>query len=524
MKKTFNSISNFLRSRPRTDYIFVAIAFALFAVLTLWNISKASIWFDEAFSAYIIQFNFVDIVRYTANDVHPPFYYFLLKIWSSIFGHTELGLRSMSVFFGAVAALFGYIFIRRYFGRRAAIVGLFILMLSPLFIRLSQEARMYTLVTAIVFAATYVFVRAMETKSRKLWIVYGVLVSLGMWTHYFTALAWIAHWVWRFIVTRQTGVRGKALAKSFFDKNWLTAYILAVVSFLPWLPAIAVQLAAVQADGFWIRQVGVDSITGYFGTLVYFLEHDHVTDFLSAGLLVMAVVVAVLAVRSYRAGNLAFKRSYILLLCLAAVPPVLLFMASLPPLTPSFVERYLLPAAVASAFFMGVTLVYGLRKVKLWQQLVVYVIIVAMLIFGLNQMYYYGNYNKNSRTGIETKQLVKQAIEKSEPGEPIVVASPWVFYEAIFYNSTEHPIYFIDAQTDYYFGSLDMLEYNDMHKIKDLDAFTKQHPVIWYIGYSEGEITPFVKTWKPVDTTSVTNHVDGKSVYKGVEYDTSTSN
>lgn len=521
MKKTFSNISKFFQSRPRTDYIFVSIALALFAGLALWNIAGASIWFDEAFSAYIIQFNFLDIARYTATDVHPPFFYWLLKIWTAIFGHTELGLRSMSVFFGAVAAIFGYLIVRRKFGRRSALVGLFILALSPLFIRYSQEARMYTLAAALVFSATYVMLRALETKSRKLWVLYGVLVSLGMWTHYFTALAWIAHWVWRFITTRQTGLRGKELAKKFFEKNWIIAHVVAVGLYLPWIPAMVIQLVVVQTGGFWIIPVGVDTFTGYFGTLTFFLEHDRVTGWMSAALGAMAIFVAVVAVRAYRLGNKQFKKNYLLLLCLAAVPPIVLFIVSLPPLTSSFVERYLLPAAVASALFVGIVLVYGLVGVKIWKKVVVYGVILAILVSGLSQMYFYGNYNKNSRTGIETKQLVKQAVEKSEPGQPIVTASPWVFYEAIFYNSERNPIYFIDSQTNYDYGSLDMLKYSDAHKIKDLDAFTKEHPVFWYIGYFEGDVNPPVTTWKQIDATSVTNHVDGKAVYKGAEYDVS---
>jgi mannosyltransferase len=518
MNKILTGISRFFRSRPQADYIFVAIALALLVGLALWNIAGPSIWFDEAFGAYLIHYNFIDIARYTATDVHPPMFYWFLKGWAAVFGHTELGLRSMSVFFGVVTAVFGYVLVRRKFGRRAAIVGLFILTLSPLFIRYSQEARMYTLASAIVLSATYVMLRAFESKGRKLWVLYGILVSLGMWTHYFTILPWLAHWVWRYVVTRQTGVRGKALAKQFFDKNWLTAYVVAIGLFLPWLPAMVIQLVVVQTSGFWIQPVGIDTVTGYFGTLTYFLEHDHVTGWLAAALIAVGVLVTRLTIRTYIAGNRHFKRNYLLLICLSAVPPILLFIASLPPLTSSFVERYVLPAVATSAFFMGVTLVYGLRKTKLWQQLAIYGIIVTMLVFGISQMYYYGNYNKNSRTDVQTKQLVKQAVALSTPDEPIIVASPWAFYEAIFYNTDQHPIYFVDASTNYTFGSLDMLKYSNNHKIKDLEAFTKAHPTVWYIGYFEGNVTPPSSSWKQIATTSVTSRVDGKTVYKGAEY------
>ena len=166
MKKSFSRLHKALVARPRLDWLFVGLFLAVFVGLAFWNITAGSIWFDEAFSAYLIQYNFLDIARYTATDVHPPFYYWLLQLWSFVFGDTEIGLRSMSVFFGVVAATFAYLWVKRHFGRRAALIALALLVLSPLFIRYSQEARMYTLAAAIIFAATYVMSRALASGKR----------------------------------------------------------------------------------------------------------------------------------------------------------------------------------------------------------------------------------------------------------------------------------------------------------------------------------------------------------------------
>jgi len=182
MKKHFLNMTMFLKVRPRFDWVFVGLLLTAFVGLAAWNLTAGSIWFDEAFSAYLLNYNFLDIARYTATDVHPPFYYWLLKLWTMVFGETEIGLRSMSVFFGVIAAIFGYLFVRKQFGRRAALVALALMILSPLFIRYGQEARMYTLAAAIIFAASYVLLFAAETKKRSTWVLYGVLVSLGMWT------------------------------------------------------------------------------------------------------------------------------------------------------------------------------------------------------------------------------------------------------------------------------------------------------------------------------------------------------
>ncbi|HUC96602.1 MAG TPA: glycosyltransferase family 39 protein, partial [Candidatus Saccharimonadales bacterium] len=153
------------------DWWFIAAALVIYAIISLWTISKSSIWFDEAFGAYMIHYNFIDIARYTATDVHPPVFYWLLKIWSMIFGNTELGLRSMSVFFGGIAITFGYLLTNRLFTKTAARISLIFMVLSPMFIRYSQEARMYMLVAAIALAATYVLTYAVQTKKKLPWVL-----------------------------------------------------------------------------------------------------------------------------------------------------------------------------------------------------------------------------------------------------------------------------------------------------------------------------------------------------------------
>jgi hypothetical protein len=234
----------------------------------------------------------------------------------------------------------------------------------------------------------------------------------------------------------------------------------------------------------------------------------------------MGVVTVLLAVRTYKLLTAPERRSYVLLFFMAAVPPVILFIVSLPPATSSFVERYLLPTAVASALFMGLILAKGLQGLAVWKKVSIGILVIAMLISGLTTMYFYGNYNKNSRTDIKTRSIVEQVKAESAPGVPIVTNTPWVFYEAVFYNSKDHPIYFLDESTKYEFGSLDMLRDSDQYKIKDLDAFAKDHPTIWYIGYSESDLQSPRASWEVIDRVSATSHVDGKTVYRGVELKT----
>ncbi|MDB5162140.1 MAG: rane protein of unknown function [Candidatus Saccharibacteria bacterium] len=518
MKDLLRKKIEYLKAHPRVDVAYLLIGLGIFALITLLNVSHASIWFDEAFTAYISQFSFGDIAKYTSTDVHPPFYYWLIKLWSMMFGTNELAFRSLSIVFGAGVVTTAVLLTRKFFGRLVAGVALLFLVLSPMLIRYSDEARMYTLAAFIILIATHVLVKATETNKRWLWIVYGALVALGMWTHYFTALAWLAHWGWRAIVTRKSTNKPKLFWKKFFSKNFIIAHVVAIVLFLPWLPFMYAQLTGIQGTGFWIGAVGIDSVVNYFTNVFYYLEHNQVTGW--AALLVWLVLggLAVLSFRVYRGFNKTLKLQYLVVCALAFFPVIFLFIASLPPLHPSFVERYLLPAVVGFTIFMAVTIVVGTRRWKPLLRVGSVLIIVGMMVFGIYNVYLYGNYNKNSGTHILTRELVQKIDSEAKPGEPIIANSPWIFYEAVFYNTTNHPVYFIDEDTEYIYGSLDMLKDGSMHKITDVSAFTKEHPTVWYIGVSDNDITSTRSSWHKVKDISVTSWVDGKTMYRGAEF------
>ena len=524
MKPFLARTATFLKNNKNTDWLFLAIGLAVFGVLSLWHISAASIWFDEAFSAYIVQFSFVDIARYTAADVHPPMYYWLLKVWELFFGTSELALRSMSTFFGGVSIIFGFLLVRRLFGRKAALYSLLFLIVSPMLIRYSQEARMYTLAAAVVMAASLVLTYAVEAKKKALWVLYGVLIALGMWIHYFTALAWLAHWVWRGLVIFKKRMKFSEFRRKFFTTNWLLAHIIAVSLFLPWLPFMAIQLGGIQGTGFWIGAIGIYTPANYLTNFFYYLEQSRTLGWAAFALIVAVVTMTVLTVRVFKKLSKQQRLNYLFIIALAIVPVVLLFLVSLPPLKSSFVERYLIPAVVGLSLYIGVTIAYASKWTHTFVIAGVTVLMVGMMLFGITNVYKYGNFNKNSETHILTKQLIQEITEKAEPGQPIVSNSPWVFYEAVFYSTDEHPVYFIDENTSYEFGSLDMLKYEPRNKITDLAAFEEDNPVIWYIGTtSDDDVAPYNPSWQKLQTAAPYDSLTGKTIYRGTQYNVSSS-
>ena len=500
-----------------SDGLFIATGLVVFAIITLWTITKSSVWFDEAFGAYLIRFNFFDIARFTAADVHPPLYYWLLKLWGMLFGNTELGLRSMSMLFGGISIVFGYLLTHRLFNKKVARISLVFMVLSPMLVRYSQEMRMYTLVTAIALAATYVLTFAINTKKRLPWVIYGILVGLGMWVHYFAAIVWIAHWIWRADIIRRTAKKGKFI-KIFFSKQWVMAHVIAIALFIPWLPFFVAQMFTVQAFGFWIPPVTPDTMTNFMTNVVYYQDVGSVTGWLATGLLIAVSVMAIIAFRVYRSMDESERQSYRLIIAIAFIPMLILFIASMPPLRSSFIDRYLITSTVGIAIFTGVTLAYGAKFLGRTWKIITTIFIAGLMVIGIVNVWQLGNYNKTTHTSAGARQTVYAAVAKASDGQPIIAATPWLFYEAVFYSTDNHPIYFIDP-TNYPFGSEAMIKDNDLHKIKDVGAFTKQNPVFWYISTSKsGKLDAPYSNWKPIQQTTIDDPISGGIEYIAVQY------
>jgi len=146
------------------------IILVLSLILRLISLNQ-SLWLDEAISAQVVKsYSYTDIVsKFSPSDFHPPLFYLTLKAWTSVFGYSEISLRLPSVIF----SLFTIYLVYRFFGFASSILLAF----NPLYLYYSQEARMYSLVTLLVFCSFLAF------KSNKL-LLYYLFTFLSLFTFY----------------------------------------------------------------------------------------------------------------------------------------------------------------------------------------------------------------------------------------------------------------------------------------------------------------------------------------------------
>lgn len=116
-----------------------------------------SLWLDEAVSANVVKDNtlFAIVKNFSPHDFHPPLYYLFLKLWTVIFGYSEVALRFPSLLFSLAAGYtiykVGRLSQRQSFGFWSAAFFLF----NPLMVYYSQEARMYMMAAFLITTGFY---------------------------------------------------------------------------------------------------------------------------------------------------------------------------------------------------------------------------------------------------------------------------------------------------------------------------------------------------------------------------------
>ncbi|MFN8465777.1 MAG: glycosyltransferase family 39 protein [Caldilineaceae bacterium] len=192
--------------------LFVLIGFGL----RVFQLDGQSLWYDEGVTATIAQRNVVDLTRWTANDIQPPLYYYIVGGWGRIAGWSEWALRYPSAAFGVLAiALLAVLALRLAQLRAAALLAALLAAVHPLLVYYGQEARMYTLLVLLGVLAAYVLARAADRDPPgwRLWAAYVVVATAAIYTHYFAIFlllglgcAWILDVVVRRRQLRHVGV------------------------------------------------------------------------------------------------------------------------------------------------------------------------------------------------------------------------------------------------------------------------------------------------------------------------------
>ena len=268
--------------RPYRRLGLIVLLLLAFALRT-YQLAAQSLWYDEAISWYLTRMTLPQLTEWTANDIQPPLYYYLLWLWVRLVGTSEFALRFPSVAFAWLTLPLLWRLGRRLFGGTAGWLVLVFGILSPLQVYYAQEARMYTLLTLLGLASSYLMYRILGRLSpesprrgnlaapcygRRFHVVviaYVLTTAAALYTHYFaffllaaqgmTVIYWLSTnrgaVLWRSRSERPTDARlGTAGAASRLTWHYGVLIPLALFAlYLPWLPYL---LSRYQSDAsYW---------------------------------------------------------------------------------------------------------------------------------------------------------------------------------------------------------------------------------------------------------------------------------
>lgn len=253
------------------------------------------LWFDEAVSFRLSEFRWGEIAGRVGGDTHSPLFFWILKAWTLLAGTSAPALRALSVACAAVTMGAVYGLCREGLGRKntsgaggpggpggagglgderddgaaAGLLGAWLVALDFQQIAWGSEVRMYALMTALWALSGWALLWALRPGAAApwRWLVYGVSALAASIVHYYGLFLLLAQGLFALAVLLARGRRGEGppLLRALAGAALAPAVVL--LGWLPWLPTLMSQRAAVGA-GWFQRHLGLEGAARAFAALL----------------------------------------------------------------------------------------------------------------------------------------------------------------------------------------------------------------------------------------------------------------
>ena len=451
-------------------------------LLRFYNNTAVALWHDEAFSALYIKYSWSEMMHRIGLDVHPPLYYWVLRLWSYVFGDGLLSLRFLSILFGVLTIYAGYLFVKKAFNPPApqagalragnpklALIAAFFLAINPFQIQYSLEARMYTLGTFLVLISTWLLLKALEDNKYSTWAWYGVATAAGLLTHYYIVFSIMAQGLYvLYLFIRNRKINYKAVG----------SYILAAILFLPWLPTFLIQIKRVTS-AFWIPEPDRWSVPSTIFKMIFGGQgNDHLT-------LIVILIVAIFVIYYF------FKETKPpirwLIISGVAIPFLAAILLSFKQAI--YLDRYFVFASLFFTILIAAALFYVPKYTTRRTLTIVFALISLILFFknwqdlGVKNLIF--NRQVNYKPGMAAAaEFINDGAQSTDK---IYVGSSFIYFTFKYYNQTEiRPLLYSSGslETIPHFSGTAILTNDDL--ILDFKPTEKNSNVwlLWTTGFS----------------------------------------
>ncbi|MEO8512837.1 MAG: glycosyltransferase family 39 protein [Ignavibacteria bacterium] len=411
---------------PKTEKILLFVVFVFCLAMRLAFISQKNLWFDEVFSWHLSMNSFYEIIVRTSNDIHPPLYYFTLKIWNFIFGDSVASMRLLSALFTSAAIFFIYPVSRRIMNPLQSFLVIILYSISPLNLYYSQEVRMSAMNLFLNIGSVYFLLKLCDTKhdyhrifKDRFSILYLIFTTAALYTHYFSFFILAGEVVYTIAVNRKE-------TKQLIAYLYIYAGIL--LAYLIWIPELIAHMSRGQS---WrTSQSLMQALDEYLyfardlnlGLYYYYTDYDmvrYITYFIG---FVLFVVLIGIIIKWFKTDNNAI---YLILLAFF-VPLILAGIISIK----QKIEFYRYLSILVP--YISILIVYGLFKWK--YKVISYLLLTVYMginVYGMNIHYSFNFKNDDYR------ELIGQINKDYQAGDKIYVEPHYYGWAIDYYKKQE---------------------------------------------------------------------------------------
>lgn len=360
----------------------------LAAGICLARIGDRPFWQDEVASVSVAARSPAAIFDVLGDtDANMGLYYLVLHAWMWL-GSGEGWVRTLSAVSATATVPLTVLLARRLFGERVAVVAGFVLAPNVLLLAYAQEARSYALGLFLSTLSTWLFVRAIDNRSRRTLGAYVGVSSLAVYANLFGALVIAAQLASLPLIPRRS------------QRPLLAAQVVVAALTAP----LALFLLAGDRDQVsWVPAPGLRTLVDF--------AYDLAGSRLIALILTIFVVLGL--VRLARAWPDRDRRwNTVLVVAWLFGPPVALFLVSFA--TPLFVSRYVIGSLPALAILaaLGITTI----RAPLWSAAA----FGALLLLSLSV------WTPNRAAAVEDLRAAGRLVARAtRPGDGIAYVPAW---------------------------------------------------------------------------------------------------
>lgn len=198
-------------------------------LLRAYRLGAQSYWTDEAWSVYYANLSMSELLHLLQTiELMPPFYHPSTIYWVKLVGDGEYALRFYSLVFGVMAVPFTYRLGKDLGDVRLGLSAALLMAVAPYQIWHSQEARMYSILTAASAMSMWGFINLWQRGGWRWWLVYLVGTEWAIMTHFHAGVLIGVQGLFLLLTWRRRWRRRKFLA-------WGAALTVIILSLVPWV-------------------------------------------------------------------------------------------------------------------------------------------------------------------------------------------------------------------------------------------------------------------------------------------------